>query len=156
MSYTERNQKKLELPSGATCYIRKLIGNDFVPIGHIPAFRSDTTIERKPTEAEVKESVKWGLGLERVILTQCVSGFEYKGEKLRIIDKQFGSAAVGEITLECLDQEDAGAIVNAVINFSGMRKEGAGDGQTFQPDTHGNSELASPRNNIPATAEPVP
>ena len=156
MSYRDRNCKQLTLPSGATCWIRKLVGNDFVTIGNIPAFRGDKADKREPSESEKAAAVKWSLGLEKIIFTHCVSDFTLENEKLKIVDKPLNTAGKGEIEIELLDGEDAAAIVQAVMAFSSMGKGAAGNGQTFRPDEDRHGEPAPPRDNLPMPAEPVP
>ena len=92
-----------------------------------------------------------------MIFTRCVSGFQHEGENLKLVDKPVGRLpADGELEIDLLDQADAAAIVSAVINFSGMGREGAGNGQTFQTDGERNDESTPARNCLPMPAESVP
>lgn len=142
MSYRDKNRKLITLPSGGTCYIRKLIANDYIAIGDIPSTIQDgDSHKREPTEDEKKKMFERGIATQRVIFTRCISPIRFfdsgtrKTERLTVVDKPFGAAAENEIEIEALDQADAVFIVHEVLSFSDMLRKEAGDSaQTFQQE----------------------
>lgn len=114
MKYTERNRKTLKLPSGATIVIAKL--NTYC----------EPFIARRAKEEEQEA----GSRLAKYCLTNPANGpFQFEGEPARIVDKPM--AGEGEISITDLDQADADAIVNGIIEFSGLTKAGAEARKTF-------------------------
>jgi|SRR5688572_6495196 len=145
MSYRDRNRKLIALPSGATCTIRKLVGNDFLAIGNIPQTvqAGKPEPQRQRTPAEEAAAVKWGLALQKVIFTRCISAIESEGKKYRIVDKPFGAELESEIAIDGWDQVDAEAVAREVLEFSGMGREaGATSDPTFRPDNSGYNQPA--------------
>lgn len=119
MSYRDRLRKTIQLPSGATIVIAKL--NTF----NEPFL---TTPRKRNGEAEAEEGN--GIRLAKFALCNPANGpLEFEGEKLRIVDKP--EAALGEITIGELEQADATAIFNSVLDFSGLSKAGQEARDTF-------------------------
>lgn len=154
-TYRDRNRKTITLPSGAKCVIRKLTVSDFVSIGGIPSALPDDVKAgaRNPTEKEQQEMNERGLAIQRLIFTKCMGPIVHEGKRYSIVDKPVGQAADGEIEIDAWDQADAEFAALEVMSFSGMRKEVAGNGDTFRADSSGHGEPAPAGQNIPQAAE---
>lgn len=114
MKYRDRNRKKIELPSGATIVIAKL-----------NVFNEPFLAPSKKEEAETQ-----GMKLSMFALTNPNNGpFTFDGESARLVNKP--TAGPGEITIGEIDQADADAIVNAVVEFSGLTKSASEARKTF-------------------------
>lgn len=114
MKYRDRNRKQIELPSGATIVIAKL-----------NVFNEPFITPGKKDEAETQ-----GMKLSMFALTNPNNGpFTYNGEEARLVNKPV--AGPGEITIGEIDQADADAIINAVVEFSGLTKGASEARKTF-------------------------
>lgn len=123
MKYRDRNRKEIELPSGATIVVAKL--NVF----------NEPFIATKKDEAETQ-----GMKLSMFALTNPNNGpFCYQGEEAKLVNKP--TAGPGEITIGEIDQADADAIVNAVVEFSGLTKSASEARKTFP---EGQTEAGEP------------
>ena len=114
MKYRDRNRKQIELPSGATIVIAKL-----------NVFNEPFITPGKKDEAETQ-----GMKLSMFALTNPNNGpFSYNGEEARLVNKPVAGA--GEITIGEIDQADADAIINSVVEFSGLTKSASEARKTF-------------------------
>ena len=124
MSYRERLQKRITLPSGASIVIHAL-----------NTFSEPWIIPRRNGEEDA------GIKLAKFCLTNPNNGpLEFEGEKLRIVDKPAGE---GEIAISELSQADADFIVNQVIEFSGLGKAGQEARKTFPEGQEASGATAS-------------
>jgi hypothetical protein len=104
MKYLNRTRKILTLPSGATAELRKLnfynqALNDF----------------GKKDE---------GIGISMFILTEKVGWLKFEGDEYTIVNKRTKDCIPGELSVDDLEQADAQAIVDGVMEFSGLTKTG--------------------------------
>lgn len=114
MKYRDRNRKRISLPSGATIVIAKL-----------NVFNEPFITSSRKDEAETQ-----GMKLSMFALTNPNNGpFTFEGQEARLVNKPV--AGDGEIAIGELDQADADAIVNAVVEFSGLTKSAAEARKTF-------------------------
>lgn len=154
-------QKKITLPSGATCVVRKISERDFIAAGQTLLFLNFNSAKRKAAAVEMSEEKAFEslVKLTEVMLTNCCGRLTFPtGEVLKIVNKQFDECAENEIAIETLDQKDAMAIVAAVQELSGMTKEAAAAAQTF-PEGQANGGSSAPaggelRSAADGTAEP--
>lgn len=123
MKYRDRNRKEIGLPSGATITIAKL-----------NVFNEPFITPSKKDEAETQ-----GMKLSMFALTNPNNGpFTFEGESARLVNKPV--AAPGEITIGEIDQADADAIINAVVEFSGLTKGASEARKTFPEGQEKNGE----------------
>lgn len=123
MKYLNRTRKVIELPSGATAEIQKLnfynqALNDF----------------GKKDE---------GVGISLFILTSKVSWLRFDGEECVIVNKRTKECAAGELSVDDLEQADAQAIVDGVMDFSGLTKTGREAVATFPEKQNPSGEPSS-------------
>ena len=114
MKYLDKNKRRITLPSGAEIDIFKL--NSFSEPFLTSGKQDDTAA---------------GLGLSLFILESKVGPLCHQGESGKIVNKPKDQCAEGEIPIELLEQADADAIINQVIEFSGLNKAGAEARKTF-------------------------
>lgn len=120
-------RQKLNLPSGATCVVRKLSAADFaLHTGDIPIFNNgaDKPVKDGPPDARaIAQGVQY---VKLALLCACSPITLADGRRLRIVDKELDQLREGEITIGEMDDADAQAVFNAVAELSGvMRKEAA-------------------------------
>lgn len=114
MKYTDRNRKKITLPSGGEITIAKLNG-----------FSAPFLEARRGEDDGAR-----GMRLAVHCLTNPANGLlRFEGEDARIVNKE--TAAPGEVTIAEMDQADADKIVNEVIAFSGLNAAGQEARKTF-------------------------
>jgi hypothetical protein len=119
----KETRRKITLPSGATCTVRKLSGYDFVHLGTLPP-EAREEINRRFTDAQEARAVVEGFRLVKLSLTRACSVLTLTdGAKRRIVDKEFSACEDNEISIEELSDEDARAITAAIQELSGLTKE---------------------------------
>jgi hypothetical protein len=126
-------RRKLTLPSGGTCVVRGLTGEDFLLVeAEIPCLYSPGTSKpRRPTEKTKEHDIHAGLQFARVALLRGSSPITWPAGRRRIVEKDLDLCGNDEITIGELKQEDAQAICDAVIQLSGAGKEAADAARTF-------------------------
>lgn len=120
-------RKKITLPSGATCTVRKVSGNDFVTAGLSPVISAlqDSVRKKRPTELDDK-TLQQMVKVTSMMLLRCVGVITNEdGSKVKIVDKPIDDLADDETTIEELDQVDANMIVDEIHRLSGLKKEAA-------------------------------
>lgn len=141
MSYRDLDRKTITLPSGATVTIRKLNPRDYVSVGNIPTIYPDPKGPKPKASGKSADDEAWAVKVEKFILTQAISPIEFQGEKVRVVDKPFGTASDGEVEIETLHYPDREAIIAEVVAFTGMGKEAGQTAQNFQPDRNGHAPV---------------
>lgn len=118
-----QTRKKITLPSGATCVIRKLAAKDLATYcGDVPVFAPELTGRTPKAEAPADPKlVAQGVAYMTVALLCCCSPLTLEdGRKLKIVEKPLDEAADSEITIGELDDADAKAIFDGVVELSGI------------------------------------
>jgi hypothetical protein len=121
MTYQDRQTQPLNLPSGATCRIRKLTAQDWLSAGErdLPLLFARAGGATQLSTAD-PEAIALGIRLGHVALLRCCRRIVAEGQNLTLVEKPFTDCAAGELSLELLDQADAQAIIEAVFTFSGL------------------------------------
>ena len=139
-------RRKLTLPSGAHCTVRKLSGFDFTELGTIPEAIEAPANVRKPAHSAKanSESVRFGVNCLKLALCKACSVLTFPdGSKLKIVDKEIDDdLAPEEITLHELSDADAQAIFLAVRELSGLTKEASDKAQPFPAEQSANGDAA--------------
>lgn len=160
MSYKDRNRKIIELPSGATVLIRKMVARDYLGNREIPIL--DLVGKTKPSRPEeiTPEKLQQGIALAKIALVNCTSCFSFGSETFKIVDKVSADCGANELAIEDLDQEDADAIVTQVNEFSGWTTQAAEAAKPFpaeSPNGAPRTQAGAPVPLLPdATTESVP
>lgn len=128
----KKSIKKITLPSGGTCTVRRMSQSDYIESGHAPVFlRLAAESKRKAPRAESVENdveiVRAGIDLIKAKLLRCCGAItDGGGHKFKIVDKpNVDDVADDEISIEMLEQADAEAICDAIDELSGLTKEAA-------------------------------
>lgn len=123
------NRRQINLPSGATCVVRKLSRLDFVGSDRVPlAFPQPSTSKDDPDPVVLDFAAKLG----RIALTKACGAMTLKdGRRLRIVSKAFADCGPDEIAVEEVDDADADAIINAVSELTGMTQEAGREAAPF-------------------------
>jgi hypothetical protein len=127
---------KITLPSGATCFVRALTGQDFVLHGiDIPLlYGAEKRSNGKPTKKEIEGGVQW---VRIALLAACSPLTLPDSSRLRIVDKDLDLCTDGEISIGELSDRDVGFIFDRVVELSGAGKEDAAKAATFPAETTG-------------------
>jgi hypothetical protein len=124
-------RKNITLPSGSTCVVSKLTRYDFIGSNRIPvAFPMENG---KPKVAEDNPATsEFYLSLARVaIVRHCGRIVARDGAVTMIVDKPEVLCGAGEVSWEQVEPEDADAIINAVMELSGMTQEAGREAAPF-------------------------
>lgn len=137
MSYKKRSTQTLALPSGATVCVRKPALSDFLAVGLHPG---NLPQKKQPGDYTPKDletlNAYW-----RMVLSRCCHGFEFEGERLKIVTTP--ESKDDEITIEELDQQDAEAMMARVNELMIQEKEAAVTATTFpEAQSHNGGESA--------------
>lgn len=127
-------RKKITLPSGASCTIRKLAGLDCLALGFLPqAFPAESKNGEAGKNGHLtSQEMQMQVKLATATLTRCVSPLSFPdGRRLRIVDKELDEAAEDEMTIGELDDQDAMFLVNEINALSGLSREAGQQARTF-------------------------
>ena len=126
-------RRKITLPSGGTCVVRGLTGEDFLLVeADIPCIYSPgSTKPKRTTDKPSDDQIRAGLQFARVALLRGSSPITWPEGRRRIVEKDLDVCGADEITIGELKQADAQAICDAVIQLSGAGKEAADAARTF-------------------------
>ncbi len=118
--------RKLTLPSGATCKVRRLTPRDYLKVGVIPDVLADPSKQKesKDTEESKKAKVTYSLLMNEVILCDCLSPITGSdGNLKKVVNKAFIDCSDSEENCELFATTDDGAaVVEAVLELSGFRE----------------------------------
>lgn len=143
MSYLNKVQREITLPSGYTCTVRRQTRLDAIEIGAPPAFfMRNTRLKDKgheppeETPEQSEEFAKFIARQNRVILTRCVIGHlcptgPIPSERFTISDQPPGKEEPGSISWALLDEKDVDAIIAASNELSGYTPAGREAAKTF-------------------------
>lgn len=141
MSYLDNKQREISLPSGAIVTVRRQTKYELILIGSPPAWfmRNANIRERagrmadaaqreallatipETTDAEVQDWMKYIAKQNGILLSRCcVTPLAKYGETLRIVNKEPGDTAPGEISWALVDEADVEAILNGVNELDDM------------------------------------
>lgn len=124
-------RKKIELPSGGICVVRRLSPIDCVGLSGIPAAFAEPREGAKVSQP-TKEQLEFGEKVTRIIISRCCSAITRTDlSKVTVCDKPLDELKHNEISIEELDQADAEAIVAEVTALSNMGKEAAAKAKPF-------------------------
>jgi hypothetical protein len=128
-------RKKITLPGGATCVVRRITGNDFAMTeGEIPIPADVADNPKSPEDAirKAKRQVENGVRFLRVALLCCCSPLTFPdGSRRKIVDRELDQIGEQEITIGELSDADAKAIGDEVIELTGIGKEAAQAARPF-------------------------
>jgi hypothetical protein len=116
-------RKKITLPSGATCVVRKVSAGDLaIHLGDVPTFDGTPSAAGAPSNADIARGVEY----MRIAVLVCCSPLTMPdGKRLRVVDKDLDKLTDGEIAIGELSDADAQCIFDSVAEISGIRKEAA-------------------------------
>ena len=174
MSYLANKQKEITLPSGATVTVRRQTKYELILIGSPPAWfvrnanirdRASRTLDAaqreallatipETTDTEMQEWIKYLAKQNGVLLSRCcVSPLAKGGEQLRIVNKEPGDTAPGEISWALVDEADQEAILRGINELDDQTgREAVG---TF-PETPQGATGAQGDRRTGATVSPEP
>ena len=123
-------RKKITLPSGGTCVVRKVSAADLaVHTGDIPVIDgSHHPVSAEPSKADVARGVQY---LRIATLVCCSPLTMPDGRRLRVVDRDLDKLLDGELAIGELDDADAQFIFDQVAELSGFRKEVAESAKPF-------------------------
>src|ERR1051326_7813657 len=130
--------KRITLPSGGSCLVRKISQRDYIASGLMPVIlrlskMTETDVRKKASEEEEAKAIEHLTRMVEVKLFNCVGKISYPdGRTVRIVDKRFDDCKDDEISIDEVSQADAAAIVEAVDELSGLRKEAAAAASKFR------------------------
>jgi hypothetical protein len=134
-----RNRKTIDLPSGAKALVRGLSGLDLLCLRRMvspdlggPAAKATPATSASSHEDELK--------IFELALTKCLAWIEEGGQRLTpAAGKPWQHCGEAEISVDEIQQADAKAIYDAVIELSGFGKEAAEGARPFpeQPPASG-------------------
>ena len=125
--YRNKTRRELQIPSGITIQIRQLSLSDFLECGEIP-----TAFVEGDSKAAAKSLQDPAL-FEKMLKTSplaCVVG----PGRFRIVDKASTDCGEDELAISELGIQDLSAIVEGVVQYSGMTKEAAEEARPFRPE----------------------
>lgn len=115
--------RKLSLPSGGTCKVRRLTARDFAKIGSIPDVL-DEPDKKKDSKADRGAKIAYSIRMNEVILCDCLSGITAAdGSLSKVVNK--GAFDCSDTEQNCdlfATTEDGAAVVEAVLELSGFRE----------------------------------
>lgn len=128
MSYKNLGTKKLELPNGGTVTVYKLDNYEVFGLGDLvlPSLLEDGSSGEKSITGPAMGA------LANLILTKCTGILLFEQEKLKIVDKDPELTSPREISVKQLTPEDKEAIVNGVLEFSGMSGKELANAKKFR------------------------
>lgn len=143
--------RKITLPSGATCKVRRLTPRDSIKVGVIPDVLADPE-KRKDTKAEREAKALYSVRMNEVILCECVSPITDKdGNVFRVVNKDAWSCSDNEQNCDLFaTTEDGECIVNAVLELSGFGKS---DKEALAPFPEEQSPTGEPGQDLPKVSE---
>lgn len=125
-NYRQKTRKKVTLSDGTEVWCRPLSVSDFLDLGDIP-----TVFLTTGNSEEVKKvDPKFYAALLRTVLLNCIVA----PEDFRVVDKKPQDCKDGELAVSELTAPDAGVIVQAVVEMSGMTKEAAQAAKPFRAE----------------------
>lgn len=115
--------RKLSLPSGGTCKVRRLTPRDFLKVGTIPDVLADPG-KHKDAKADKDASLAYSIRMNEVILCDCLSPItDAKGNLKRVVNKSAFDCSDSEENCDLFATSDDGAaVVEAVLELSGFRE----------------------------------
>lgn len=139
--------KELQLPSGATTKVRKLVGRDWLKISKdIPDVLRPAKAKPASTDQDREKNMAYGLALNETILTSCLGKITSSdGTSFIVVAKHMRDALPGEVTVEEFsDTEDGIAVVECVMELSGLTPAAAEAAKPFseQPPVVGNTSCS--------------
>lgn len=125
MDYKARNRKTIDLPSGASAAVRALSGLDMMALSRMVAPNLGGGRARQ-TGAALEAAAADETKLYELALSRCLAFIECGGKRLApVAGKPWNLCAEDEIAIEEIDQKDAKAIFDAVMELSGFGEEAA-------------------------------
>lgn len=143
--------RKLTLPSGATCKVRRLTPRDFLKVGTIPDVLADPS-KQKDTKADRDASVAYSIRMNEVILCDCLSPITGKdGNLKKVVNKAFIDCSDTDENCDLFATTDDGAaVVEAVLELSGFRES---DREALVPFPQEAGATGEHRSALPAVSE---
>lgn len=137
------SKKTITLPkSGATCTVRKLSIFDLIEAtGQTPVAYTEGG---RMTDAQKAEQVKYGVQMFKLAILRCCGSLVYPtGKRTKVVDKDLDSLGPNEMSIGELEDADAIAIRDAVMELTNVGKEVTDKVKTFPEESTG-SPAASP------------
>lgn len=115
--------RKLSLPSGGTCKVRRMTARDFAKIGSIPDVL-DEPDKKKDSKADREAKVTYSIRMNEVILCDCLSPITgADGNLKRVVNKSAFDCSDAEENCDLFATTDDGAaVVEAVLELSGFKQ----------------------------------
>jgi len=140
--------RKLTLPSGGTCKVRRLTPRDFVKVGSIPDVLAEPD-GRKDSKADQAAKVTYSIRMNEVILCDCLSAITCtNGSLVKIVNK--GAFDCSDTEQNCdlfATTEDGAAVVEAVLELSGFKQS---DREALAPFPQEQGATGEPGSPVPA------
>ena len=112
--------RKLTLPSGGTCIVRRLTARDSLALGFIP----DTFGDAKVTDDEkaAAKTKQVAVKMSEIILCDCAKRFtKQDGSAFSVVKKPFDECSDSEVNVDLMaTTEDGEFIVGQVMEMSGF------------------------------------
>lgn len=138
MSYFDKIQKLIKLPSGAEVIVRRQTKLESILVGQPPAFflkhhklRERGQPEPETTPEQDQALLEFIAKQTRVLLTRCCGPLEMDGKTLKIADADPDKTGEGEISWALITDEDASAIIGKINDLSGLGTTGREAVKTF-------------------------
>lgn len=138
MSYFDKIQKQITLPSGPKVIVRRQTKLESILVGQPPAFflkhhklRERGQPEPETTPEQDQALLEFIAKQTRVLLTRCCGPLEMDGKTLKIADADPDKTAEGEISWALITDEDASMIIGAINELSGLGTTGREAVKTF-------------------------
>lgn len=143
--------RKLTLPSGGTCKVRRLTPRDSLKVGVIPDVLAEPE-KAKDTKAEREAKAAYSIRMNEVILCDCLGLITDKdGRTFRVVNK--GAFDCSDTEENCdlfATTDDGAAVVEAVLELSGFKTS---DREALAPFPEEQKAVGQPGQDLPKVSE---
>lgn len=139
--------RKLTLPSGATCKVRRLTPRDSIKVGVIPDVLAEPE-KAKDTKAEREAKATYSIRMNEVILCDCLGPVTDKdGRTFRVVSKSAFDCSDTEENCDLFaTTEDGEEVVKNVLELSGFKQ---GDREALAPFSEEQKAVGEPGQDLP-------
>ena len=143
--------RKLTLPSGATCKVRRLTPRDSIKVGVIPDVLSDSE-KAKDTKSDREAKANYSVRMNEVILCDCLGPVtDATGRTFRVVSK--GAFECSDTEENCdlfATTEDGEEVVKNVLGLSGFKQS---DKEALAPFSEEQKATGEHRQDLPKVSE---